>query len=61
MIDLALGITNLVWVVNQLSNTQNLTHVAVAREPIWLCAFGPAVLYDGTPLPKTSQLTDCRN
>jgi len=44
------GIANLQWVASNLSNTQSLTHAAVARGPIWLCAFGPAVLLGCTPL-----------
>jgi len=44
------GITNLAWVASEFSNTQRLTHAGVASGPIWLCAFGPAVLHDCTPL-----------
>jgi len=33
-----------------LSNPQSLTYTAAARGPIWLCAFGPAVLFGCTPL-----------
>ena len=32
---------NLSWVASALSNPLNLTHAAVGRGPIWLCAFGP--------------------
>jgi len=35
----------------RVSNTQSLTHATVTRGPIWLCAFGPAVLHGCTPLP----------
>jgi len=59
MINPALGIANLSWVASALSNPLNLTHAAVGRGPIWLCAFGPEVLHGCTPFPKTSQLTDC--
>jgi len=44
------GIANLQWTASDLSNQQSLTHTAVARGPIWLCAFGPAVLLGCTPL-----------
>jgi len=44
------GIANLPWVANELSNPQSLTHSVVACGPIWLCAFGPAVLHGCTPL-----------
>jgi len=45
------GIANLPWVVSALSNTQSLTHATVGCGPIWLCAFGPAVLYGCTLMP----------
>jgi len=44
---------NLPWVAIQLSTPQNLTHEAGASGPIWLCAFGPVVLYGCTPLGKS--------
>jgi len=44
------GIANLLWVANELSNPQSLTHAAVARGQIWLCAFGPVVPHGCTPL-----------
>jgi len=53
----ALGIANLPWMASALSNPMNLTHAAVGRGPIWLCAFGPAVLHGCTPCPKILQLT----
>jgi len=37
-------------VASALSDTQSLAHAAVARGPIWLCAFVPAVLHGCTPL-----------
>jgi len=44
------GIANLPFVASELSNPQTLTHAAVARGPILLCAFGPVVLHGCTPL-----------
>jgi len=44
------GVANLTWVASELSNPQSLTHAAVARGPVWLRAFGPAVLHGCTPL-----------
>jgi len=35
------GVANLPRVVSELSYLRTLTHAAVARGPIWLCAFGP--------------------
>jgi len=37
-------------VASELSSAQSLTHAAVARGPIWLCAFGPEVLHGCTLL-----------
>jgi len=34
------GVANVPWVAKELSNPQSLTGAAVARGPIWLCAFG---------------------
>jgi len=48
MVNPALGIANVPWMVSTLSNPLNLTHAAVGRGPIWLCAFGPAVLHGYT-------------
>jgi len=44
------GIANLQWAASDLSNPQSLTHAAVARGPIWLCALGLTVLLGCTPL-----------
>jgi len=44
------GIANLSWVASELSYPQSLTHAALARGPIWSCAFGPAMLHGCTPL-----------
>jgi len=45
------GIANLPWVASELSNPQQtLTYTTVAHGPMWLCAFGPAVLYGCTSL-----------
>jgi len=46
-----MGIVNLPWMAGKLSNPQRSTHAAVARGPIWLGAFGAAVLRGCTPLP----------
>jgi len=46
------GAGNLPWVASDLPNPQNLTHAAVTRGPIWLYAFGPAVLLGCTPLAR---------
>jgi len=45
-------IANLPWVANELSVPQSLAHAAVACGPIWLRAFGLAVLHGCTPLPN---------
>jgi len=45
-----LNSANLPWAACELSNPQSLTHAAVVCWPIWLCAFGPAVLHGCTPL-----------
>jgi len=36
------SIANRLWVASGLSNPQSLTHAAMARGPLWLCAFGPS-------------------
>jgi len=45
MVNPALRIANLTWMVSALSNTQSLTRAAVGRGPIWLFLFGPAVVH----------------
>jgi len=42
----------------ELPNSLSLTHAAVARGPIWLCAFGPAVLH--TPALQDSAKHACK-
>jgi len=37
-------------VASELSYPQSLTHAALARGPIWSCAFGTAMLHGCTPL-----------
>jgi len=59
MVDLALGIANLPWVVSTLSNTQSLTHVAVDQYGYFHLARQYCMV--AHPCPKTSQLTDCRS
>jgi len=44
------GIANLPWMASELFKPQSLAHASVARGPIWLHAFDPAVLYGCTPL-----------
>ena len=44
------GIANLQWAASDFSNRQSLTHTAVVRGVIWLCAFGLAVMLGSTPL-----------
>jgi len=49
------GVANLPRVVSELSYMRSLTHAAVARGPIWLCAFGP-VLSEISDLCEISDL-----